>query len=63
MMLKTILMTSALAATDCLDPLTISIQIYLLTTGRALLNSIALMSGISLATITGGIVLSLGPIT
>lgn len=61
-MIKLILSAIAFAATDCLDPLSISVQIYLLTTKKAILNSLGFITGILLATMTCGIVITLGPV-
>ena len=61
-MLKLILSAIGLAATDCLDPLSISVQVYLLTTKRAILNSLGFILGILLSTLICGAVITLGPV-
>lgn len=61
-MIKLILSAIAFAATDCLDPLSISVQVYLLTTKKAILNSCGFILGILLSTSICGIVITLGPV-
>lgn len=61
-MIKLILSAIAFAATDCLDPLSISVQIYLLTTKKAILNSLGFILGILLSTLICGVVITLGPV-
>ncbi|MBI1270135.1 hypothetical protein GC174_06870 [bacterium] len=61
-MIKLVLSAIAFAATDCLDPLSISVQIYLLTTKRALLNSLGFILGIFAATLFCGVIITLGPV-
>ncbi len=62
LMFKLILSTIGLSATDCLDPLAMSVVIFLLTTKRPVLNSGAYLLGILLTTWTAGLILSFGVI-
>ena len=61
-MFKLILSTIGLSATDCLDPLALSVVIFLLTTKRPVMNSVAYLTGILLTTISAGLILSFGVI-
>lgn len=59
-MFKLLAYTVGFSASDCLDPLAISVVIYLLTTARPILNSFCFLCGVVLTTFVAGLILSFG---
>ncbi|MGD9684434.1 MAG: GAP family protein [Candidatus Obscuribacterales bacterium] len=59
-MIKLLLSAIGLSATDCMDPVTLSVALYLLTTGRPILNLLFFITGIVLVTFASGLFLTFG---